>query len=42
VVVAVMMAVVVAMTDRHEDREAGAEADGNEQAGDYLFHHFSP
>jgi hypothetical protein len=37
-----VVTMMVAVADRHEDREAGAEADGYKQAGDYLFHHFSP
>jgi hypothetical protein len=34
--------VVTVWANRHEDREAAAEADRHEQAGNYLFHHFSP
>jgi hypothetical protein len=37
-----MTMMVAVVTNRYEYREAAAERDRYEQAGNNLFHHFSP
>jgi hypothetical protein len=38
----VLMVAAMVAANRDEYREAAAEADGNEQAGNNFFHHLSP